>query len=161
MEREVYVGIDPGAKGYVCVWWATCKEYEHCPIADTDNLKKLLREVAQCYAVAAIESVHSMPRQGVSTTFTFGKNYGIVLGMLMAYGIPYVEVAPRVWQMEMWSPGDKILRDGKVDTKLTSYSAARRLHPSMVFKRTERCKTFDDNKVDATLLCDYARRKNL
>lgn len=161
MEREVYVGIDPGAKGYVCVWWAVGKEYEHCPIADTDSLKKLLREVAQCYAVAAIESVHSMPRQGVSTTFTFGKNYGIVLGMLMAYGIPYVEVAPRVWQKEMWSPGDKILRDGKVDTKLTSYSAARRLHPSMVFKRTERCKTFDDNKVDATLICDYAIRKNL
>lgn len=161
MEREVYVGIDPGAKGYVCVWWAVGKEYEHCPIADTDSLKKLLREVAQCYAVAAIESVHSMPRQGVSTTFTFGKNYGIVLGMLMAYGIPYVEVAPRVWQKEMWSPGDKIMRDGKVDTKLTSYSAARRLHPSMVFKRTERCKTFDDNKVDATLICDYAIRKNL
>lgn len=161
MEREVYVGIDPGAKGYVCVWWVAGKEYEHCPISDTDNLKKLLREVAQCYAVAAIESVHSMPRQGVSTTFAFGRNYGVVLGMLMAYGIPYVEVAPRVWQKEMWSPGDKIMRDGKVDTKLTSYSAARRLHPSMVFKRTERCKTFDDNKVDATLLCDYAIRKNL
>lgn len=161
MEREVYVGIDPGAKGYVCVWWVAGREYEHCPIADTDNLKKLLHEVAQCYAVAAIESVHSMPRQGVATTFTFGKNYGIVLGMLMAYGIPYVEVAPRVWQKEMWSPGDKIMRDGKVDTKLTSYSAARRLHPSMVFKRTDRCKTFDDNKVDATLICDYAIRKNL
>lgn len=161
MEREVYVGIDPGAKGYVCVWWVAGREYEHCPITDTDSLKKLLREVAQCYAVAAIESVHSMPRQGVSTTFAFGRNYGVVLGMLMAYGIPYVEVAPRVWQKEMWSPGDKIMRDGKVDTKLTSYSAARRLHPSMVFKRTERCKTFDDNKVDATLICDYAIRKNL
>lgn len=161
MEREVYVGIDPGAKGYICVWWVAGREYEHCPIADTDSLKKLLREVAQCYAVAAIESVHSMPRQGVSTTFAFGRNYGVVLGMLMAYGIPYVEVAPRVWQKEMWSPGDKIMRDGKVDTKLTSYSAARRLHPSMVFKRTERCKTFDDNKVDATLICDYAIRKNL
>ena len=161
MDKEVYIGIDPGAKGFVCVWWVAGREYEHCPIADTDSLKKLLRDAAQCYAVAAIESVHSMPRQGVATTFTFGKNYGIVLGMLMAYGIPYVEVAPRVWQKEMWSPGDKVMRDGKVDTKLTSYSAARRLHPGMVFKRTERCKTFDDNKVDATLLCDYAIRKNL
>jgi hypothetical protein len=49
----------------------------------------------------------------------------------------------------------------EVDTKNTSYNAARRLFPNIDFRKSERCKSFDDNKVDATLIAEYARRKNL
>ena len=125
--RDAYLGVDPGAKGYVCVYWADKNQYTHCPIADTDALKDLLLRCSECHCIAAVESVHSMPRQGLSTTFAFGRNVGLVYGMLLAYGIPYVEASPQKWQKEMWSAGDKVLRDGKTDNKGTSYNAARSL----------------------------------
>jgi hypothetical protein len=40
-------------------------------------------------------------------------------------------------------------------------NAAKRLFPNIDFRRTTKCKNLDDNKVDATLMCEYARRKNL
>ena len=44
-----------------------------------------------------IEKVHSMPKQGVVSTFTFGKNYGQWLGILASNGVPYKEVTPQTW----------------------------------------------------------------
>lgn len=52
------------------------------------------REIAS----AAIESVHSMPGQGVSSTFKFGQATGTVLGFLGAGGIPVVKVTPQTWK---------------------------------------------------------------
>ena len=49
----------------------------------------------------------------------------------------------------------------QVNTKETSMNAAKRLFPNIDFRRTTKCKNLDDNKVDATLMCEYARRKNL
>jgi crossover junction endodeoxyribonuclease RuvC len=47
---------------------------------------------------AAVESVHSMPKQGVASAFTFGKGYGKILGILEAYAIPLEEPTPQQWQ---------------------------------------------------------------
>jgi crossover junction endodeoxyribonuclease RuvC len=49
-------------------------------------------------AHAFVEQVSSMPGQGVSSTFAFGKGYGIVLGVLGAHGIPITLVTPAVWK---------------------------------------------------------------
>jgi crossover junction endodeoxyribonuclease RuvC len=45
-----------------------------------------------------IEQVSSMPGQGVSSVFAFGKGYGIVLGVLAAHGVPVTLVSPAVWK---------------------------------------------------------------
>ena len=42
--------------------------------------------------------------------------------------------------------------------KATSELAARRLFPEIDFKRNERCRVSDDNKIDALLLCEYCKR---
>ena len=58
-------------------------------------------------------------------------------------------------------------KDGKeinrkeTDTKATSINAAQRLFPSVDFRRNEQCRKIDDNKVDALLMAEYGRRKNL
>jgi crossover junction endodeoxyribonuclease RuvC len=45
----------------------------------------------------AIEQVHSMPKQGVSTTFKFGMAYGIVLGFFGAnHRVAHVQ--PTTWK---------------------------------------------------------------
>ena len=160
MAREYFIGIDVGSKGYACIYDATYKSYGHYPLFEGKRLSPILIErlndLVRLSSIAVVEQVHSMPGQGVASTFTFGTNYGKVLGMLEAIGMPYVTVTPTKWQNEMIEATDKAQT-----TKMTSYSAARRLLPLMDFRRSDRCKTFDDNKVDATLICLYAQRKNL
>ena len=73
---------------------------------DGRELSGLLREWSPDMAV--IESVHAMPKQGVSSTFAFGRGVGIVVGCLLFAGIPFVEVTPQVWQKAILAgvPGD-------------------------------------------------------
>ena len=48
--------------------------------------------------VIVVEKVHSMPHQGVSSSFKFGKNYGIVLGVAHALSHPLVKLTPQEWK---------------------------------------------------------------
>lgn len=91
----------------------------------------------------------------------------------MANKIPYHLVQPKVWQKEMWDnkdlvvayktivKKDKTITKKEVNTKQTSLNAAKRIFPNIDFRKTERCKNPDDNKVDSLLIAEYARRKNL
>lgn len=159
--REYFVGIDPGAKGFACIFNVAENTYEHFQLFDGKRLNpKLISRldhiITNHNVIAAIEAVHALHGQGVSSSFSFGQNFGMILGALETLGVPYSTVAPGRWQGTMWESCDKA-----VTTKLTSYNAARRLLPSMSFRRSERCKTFDDNMVDSTLICLYAQRKQL
>ena len=48
--------------------------------------------------VFAIEKVHSMPKQGVASTFTFGMNYGMLLGIIMTLDKPIEHINPAEWE---------------------------------------------------------------
>ena len=159
--RENYIGIDPGKKGFACIY--NGYGYEHYPLFTTQKSNQInvelverLRELVKQDTICVIESVHAMPGQGVSSSFTFGMGFGMVIGVVQAIGIPYELVTPTKWQREMVSAADK-----SESTKKTSLNAAVRLHPNMDFRKSRLARNFDDNKVDATLICDYARRKNL
>ena len=162
MARDYFVGIDPGKKGFACVWSSNQDTYSHYPLFDgqrlnqefVSDMKTLIGAGKSIMAV--IEQVHSMPHDGISRAFSFGTNYGKILGMLESLGVPYSTCTPGKWQKCIWESCDNA-----ANTKLTSYNAARRLLPNMDFRKSERCKTFDDNKVDATLICLYAQRKQL
>lgn len=160
--KDIYIGIDPGSKGFCCIWYGDSGHYAHYPLFEGKRLNPEL--VRECQSIskmgwkvmALVEQVHSMPGQGVASTFSFGTNYGIVLGMLEALGIPFSTCTPGRWQKAMCEAVDKA-----ANTKLTSYNAARRLLPNMDFRKSERSRTYDDNKVDATLICLYAQRRQL
>lgn len=159
--RDYYLGFDPGKKGFMCIYNAKYSGYTHYPLFDGNRLNRdmleVLKKLSKTYDImAVVEQVHSMPHQGVASTFSFGTNYGMILGALEALGIPYTTVTPGKWQKSICEAVDKA-----ANTKQLHYNAARRLFPDIDFRRSERCKTFDDNKVDATLICLYARRRNL
>lgn len=159
--KDYYLGIDPGKKGYLCLYNANYSGYKHYPLFDGNRLNRemldTIAKLAETYTmIAVVEQVHSMPHQGVASTFSFGTNYGMILGALEAIGIPYSTVTPGKWQKFICEAVDKA-----PNTKQMHYNAARRLFPNMDFRRSERCKTYDDNKVDATLICEYAVRKQL
>jgi len=49
-------------------------------------------------AHVVIENVHSMPRQGMSSTFKFGMGVGIIHGVTSALRLPVTLVAPVRWK---------------------------------------------------------------
>lgn len=47
---------------------------------------------------AIVELVHSMPKQGVASTFAFGMAYGAVRGVLAGLNIPITAMPPPMWR---------------------------------------------------------------
>jgi len=100
----IYVGIDPGKSGGICVYYTT---YEYAQISfhkmpDTvRGIYELLHDIFSRYSdyriKVVLEKVHSMPGQGVASTFTFGQGYGQLQGVIAALGLQCIEVIPNKW----------------------------------------------------------------
>ena len=169
------MSIDPGSKGFICT--QIDGVFKHYSIEDNDlyQLSEIMAEVRSKYdnLVCVIEDVHSIFGSSAKSTFNFGFNKGYLIGLLAANKIPYILVQPKEWQKVMWSNADmvvtykqikikdKMVSKKVVDTKATSINAAKRLFPTIDFRKSERAKKIDDNKVDACLMSEYARRMNL
>lgn len=54
-----------------------------------------------------IERVGAMPKQGVSSTFKFGKAYGVAIGVVAALKIPVHFVTPGTWKKHFNLSADK------------------------------------------------------
>lgn len=175
MNNKCYIGIDPGSRGFICT---QCNgNFSFYSIEDNDlyQLSEIMSKIRQENEnlVCVIEDVHALYNSAAKATFNFGFNKGYLIGLLAANKIPYVLIQPKEWQKEIWTNPDMVVNYKKttirgkeitrkeVDTKNTSINAAKRLFPNIDFRKTERCKKIDDNKVDATLMSEYARRKNL
>lgn len=173
--NKTYIGIDPGSHGFLSI--QNNGEFSFYSIEDNDlyQLGKIMANLRLQYSnlTCIIEDVHAVYGSAAAATFMFGFNKGYLIGLLAANNIPYILVQPKVWQKEMWGNSDIVIvyktvkYKGKdivkkqVNTKATSINAAKRLFPQIDFRKTERCKNLDDNKVDATLMSEYGRRKNL
>lgn len=160
---RVIISIDPGAKGFICAYNPDEGIRQYISIEDSTKPEIaafLARYKGNC--VAVMEEIHAVFGSSAKSTFSFGEIFGFLQGLFVALGIPYHLVPPKTWQAAIWINSDKVFKEGKkVDTKKTSINAATRLFPDIDFRRNERCKVVDDNKVDATLIGEYARRMNL
>ena len=111
--KMVYVGIDPGINGGICLIFPDANihhiEIHKCPATIRDMSDILDDWIDPASTVrAVIEKVHAFPGQGVTSMFNFGKNFGTWLGILNGLRIPYVEVSPQKWMRVYGSmPKDK------------------------------------------------------
>jgi len=117
MELNRFLGIDPGIGGGVSLINSRGRilHYTQMPTTEFD-IWYLFNEDIGCtdnLKIAYIEKVASMPKQGVVSMFTFGKNYGSLRMALTASLIPFEEVTPSTWQR-----GLKIPPKTKQETKL-------------------------------------------
>jgi crossover junction endodeoxyribonuclease RuvC len=167
-----YIGIDPGSHGYIVVLDENGDHVTDLAIEDStdQDIARLFHTLGDVKCVAAMEKVHSMPGQGVATTFAFGQNVGFLLGMLAAFQIPYTLVTPQKWQKAMWISDDMVFtvrkdKNGEdkrqVAPKPTSINAATRLFPTTDLRKSERARNPHDGKCDALLIALYAKRMNL
>ena len=110
----IFLGIDPGKTGGIS-WHLSnaegdigCTSFTNKTPMDIYKAIKVLTTLGKP-CIAMIEKVHSMPKQGVKSSFTFGQGYGFLLGCLTALEIPFEYVTPQKWQrfLGCLSKGDK------------------------------------------------------
>lgn len=139
---KVFIGVDPGKSGAITAL-VPGSDPVIIRLDGTDwDIVEELRDVTtgeSCFAM--LEKVHSMPGQGVASSFKFGQSFGKLEMLLACLEIPFDYVTPAKWQ------GDMGCRT-KGDKNITK-AAAQRLFPSI--KITHR-------NADALLLAEYARR---
>lgn len=147
----IFCGIDPGKKGAMAIMGysnTTGERYMMKIIPfDPQEYIKTLKQFNG--ATVCIEQVHSLPREGVKSVWSFGQTYGWLLGVLDAVGLSYQTVPPNLWKKDF-----SLLRTEKKQ----SIEVCKRLFPGIELKRTDRCRNDDDNMADAALICEYARR---
>lgn len=152
MGDRIYIGIDPGSKGAISVLTDNGKLIS-VNIYDSYEVRKLLCDVKnnfpECTFICTLESIHSMPRDGVKQAFKFGENFGFVKGTLMALEIPFQEVPPQTWKKEY-----SLLKCDKSQ----SIKRCKELFPGINLLPTQRCKKESDGMAEATLIAEYGRR---
>ena len=94
----VYIGIDPGAKGCMCLIGNGKLVFKDCDLKEYSSTLKALSSPYDTELMVAVEKVHAMPGQGVSSSFSFGQRLGELEGILTALQVPYELVAPKDWQ---------------------------------------------------------------
>ena len=80
--------------------------------------------------------------------FSFGQNFGWIMGALEAFRIRYELVLPQTWKKEFGISG-----------KNESIDVCRRIFPDVSLRRTERCRKEHDGMAEALLMAEYARRR--
>ena len=142
------IGIDPGMNGAIAWTHEEGMQVEKMPdtiqgvwfliqhiVNDIPMIDRHRRTVR-----AYIEQVHSMPGQGVASSFKFGNGFGHLEMALTAANVPFERVTPGKWQKQMscLTKGDKNV----------SKRRAQELFPSLKITHAT---------ADAALIAEYGR----
>ena len=152
MIRIVYTGVDPGKSGAIASVDAdgTILKVSRFNQADTEGRIALiigdhLAELGDDIHAATIERVGAMPKQGLSSTFTFGRVYGEAWAGLILSKARVSSVTPSTWQADMKLP------------KKVEYASHKRAIKQAAESRWGR--TFTLDQVDAIWIAEWARLK--
>jgi len=147
----MYLGIDPGCSG---AWGMIDHNGKYQSCGDMlHNEKHILSrlvyaEIAQALEQqdleVIIEMVHSMPGQGVSSSFKFGMAFGAAIAITERFNCVWHMVTPQKWKKALQLDSDKN----------KSLDLARQLWPEAPLLRKK-----DNGRAEALLLAEYLRRE--
>jgi len=150
MNLFYWIGIDPGMSGGVGILSGDGVE-AYFPMPESrKQLYDALRPYAGYNVTCTVEKVHSMPKQGVSSTFKFGKGYGEILGICTALGFRILEPTPQAWKKVMLAGTDK--------GKDAAIKRCENLFPS-VNLILPRCRKAHDGMAEGILLAEWGRQQ--
>lgn len=151
----IFVGIDPGCSGAIAVI------DEFGMIASIDRFSSVVTEgqigcliydrlsTIEDKKLLAIEKVHAMPGQGVSSTFKFGRSYGEAYAAAIICRAMVQPVSPQRWQK---------------DFGLLSYGGASKSEHKKSLKEFAAARwgrKFHSEEADAVLLAEWVRLYSL
>jgi crossover junction endodeoxyribonuclease RuvC len=143
----VFIGVDPGAISGAYAAIDHNGEFIACgdiPSVDgrinATNLKHLLKSCVTTFdtAMIAVESVHSMPKQGIASTAKFMRAVGAIEATAELTNYPLVLVRPQVWKKYHGLIGTE---------KVASLELARAVFPEASLTRIK-----DTGRADALLM---------
>jgi hypothetical protein len=97
----MYIGVDPGRKGALCLLPSsgnpTFLDLDIDELQQKDLVEYLIRRYDDITAVA-VEQVRSLPGMSARSNFSFGYNLGQIETILNCAGIAYTRMQPKYWQ---------------------------------------------------------------
>ena len=120
--KNLVLGVDPGVSGAMAVYDLdrdAVTEVIDMPVhvvqrngskratLDLYQLGVFISTLSSRLRVAVVEDVHAMPKQGVSSTFSFGFSAGAVQGVVATLMAPIALVRPAIWKRALGLNGDK------------------------------------------------------
>ena len=162
--KHAVIGVDPGLSGAIAIIWMGNKSNqiffdmptrlklngkgrEVCGYTLFLIFERLKRHGFR-FDHAYVENVHSMPGQGVSSTFSFGKAAGVVEGVLSSMKVIIYMVSPQSWKREAGLLGSE---------KDAARTLVKKLFPDIAYcvKRKK-----DIGRADALLLAYFGQTSN-
>jgi Holliday junction resolvasome RuvABC endonuclease subunit len=151
---RLFCGIDPGSSsgawGIVDhngnYWSSDFIHSEGKRIVVTKFSDDLRMAIGREDVSFVVEDVHSMPKQGIASTFTFARAVGAIEATTRLFRSPWFIVSPQRWKADMGVTADKE----------TSLELARKLWPDAPLSRVK-----DNNVAEALLLAEWLRRQEL
>lgn len=148
----VYIGIDPGFSG---AWGMIDHHGNYKACGDMYHTEKYLlmqfvfEEIVDALHgddfEVVVETVHSMPKQGVASSFKFGVAYGGAVALAERLNSAWHMVTPQVWKKSLKLDSDK----------QKSLDLARKLWPDAPLKRQK-----DNGRAEALLMAYWLRNEN-
>lgn len=148
---KFYLGIDPGFSG---AWGLIDHNSKYISCGDMlNNGTHILSRHVHAEIVQAIdrqdlegviESVHSMPNQGVSSSFKFGMAFGMAIAIMERINCPWHLVTPHKWKRDM----------GLTSDKDQSLEMARQMWPKAPLARKK-----DNGRAEALLMAEWLRKQ--
>lgn len=148
---NVFVRVMPKHKAQI-IGYRGRKAIKSKTSIDVSGLVTWIRSCQMQYDVSlcALESVHSISGQGITSAFSFGKGYGEVIGVLTALDIDVRYVEPQVWKQVILPNTEK--------DKQAAISWCQQTYPNVNLLMTPRAKVPHDGVADALCICEYGRR---
>lgn len=174
---SISVGVDPGLSGGIAILGGASPVVVSMPVTggdiDAHAIATLLRsECPVADTVVGVELVHAMPRQGVSSSFSFGKGFGIVLGVVASLGLRLELIQPNAWKKRVLAglipqkkalPKDATAREKaaasaehKRQSKQAAIAWVRRAYPNVSLIEA-RCRTPNDGMAEAVCIAEFVR----
>ena len=104
---KTLIAIDPGMNGGIVStrWEAsalpmpkTLHDIDEEFSSHSERDIEIRKEGGEATTTVYLENVHSMPGQGVASSFKFGRGFGQLEGLCAAYGFRVIYVSPQKWQ---------------------------------------------------------------
>jgi hypothetical protein len=164
---KYYLGIDPGKQGAFTILDenSTVIETIGTPLIGKEYDRQAIIEIltSRAFHKIGLENPNVILGASKSSSASLANCVGLIEGMMLGLGTPFIMIQPKEWQKECWKHV-KIQKKGggkETDTKATSIIAAVNLWPKENFKVTNAgnpSKNHNDGMVDAALIAEYVRR---
>ena len=159
-----YLGIDIGLSGAFALIHEGDPTGVKMPVTakkiDAYDILKLVDDYNPDHVV--FEDLGVIFGSSKKTALSMGYQSGVIEAACICSGIPYTKVKAKQWQKDMFTgvPEAKKSGGGR-DTKAMALVACKRIFPGLELTLTDRATKPHDGYVDAILMAEWARRKNL